>query len=408
MSSRLRFKLFSLIIFLAVIFTSCENNDELPNVNAPATYSFERGGQNSVAFSGQTTRIKMGEELNSALLGFDNTTEALLLEMFRNETAEGGDANPYTNAQLNDATKSIKSKIAASRDLFFTNNSESAEIKADFEFWISGQVNEIFPARNQVATAGVAGQLADGTSTRYVNAKGLEYNQAVIKSMIGALMLDQMINNYLSPAVLDEGTNREDNDQGTVVDGTSYTTMEHKWDEAYGYLFGNALNTEAPLGELGNSDSFLNKYLGRVEGDEDFAGIAQEVFDALKLGRAAIVAGEYEVRDQQADIIREKMSELIGIRAVYYLQQGKAALENEQFGTAFHDLSEGFGFIYSLRFTHNNDLGESYFSREEVDALIADLYGSTNGFWDLDPQTLEDMSNTIADKFEFTLEEAGS
>ena len=38
--------------------------------------------------------------------------------------------------------------------------------------------------------------------------------------------------------------------------------------------------------------------------------IAQEIFDAFKLGRAAIVAKDYEVRDQQADIIKEKVLQI--------------------------------------------------------------------------------------------------
>lgn len=396
------------VLFLVLALFSCDDNEGLPEVNAPSTYTFERNGQSTVSFSGQTTRIKMAEELGSAFLDFDNTTEALLLEMFRNDNGQGGDVNPFQDADLNAATKRIKSKVAASQDLFATNATESAEIKAQFETWISGQINEIYPNRNQLATAGNAGQLADGTSTRYVNAKGLEYNQAFTKSLISALMLDQMVNNYLSTAVLDDGSNQENNSQGVLEDGKNYTTMEHKWDEAYGYLFGNASNQADPLTELGSADGYLNKYLGRVEGDDDFAGIAQDVFNALTLGRAAIVAQQYDVRDAQAAIIKQKLSEIIAIRAVYYLQQGKIALENEQYGTAFHDLSEGFGFVYGLRFTHNSLSGTSFFSRSEVDQMIDDLYASANGFWDLDAATLDAISASIANKFDFTVAQAGN
>jgi hypothetical protein len=79
--------------------------------------------------------------------------------------------------------------------------------------------------------------------------------------------------------------------------------MEHKWDEALGYLYGLEEDETAP--ELG-VDSFLNKYLDKVEGDSDFAGIADEIYDAFKLGRAAIVAKNYTVRDEQVEILREK------------------------------------------------------------------------------------------------------
>ena len=398
---------------LTVILTvaACSDSDDtVPTVEAPATYTFERNGQSTVSFSGQTTRIQMATELVSAMKDIDNSTEALLLEMFRNETANGGDANPFSNADLNASTKSVRSKTGASKDYFFTNATEAAQIKADFEGWISAQVSEVFPAENQIATPGNPGQLADGSSTRYVNGKGLEYDQAVNKGLIGALMLDQMLNNYLSVSVLDEADNRANNDNEVLVEGKMYTTMEHKWDEAYGYLFGTAANAADPVATIGSSDAFLNKYLGRVEGDPDFAGIAQEVYDALKLGRAAIVAGEYEVRDAQAAIVRQKLSEVIAIRAIYYLQQGKNALAQDPpaYGTAFHDLSEGFGFLYSLRFTRQPQGDMPYFTKAEVDGFIQAVYGSTNGFWDVDATTLDNVSGQIAAKFDFTVAQAGN
>ena len=396
------------IVASLVTFTGCGDDDPTPSVEAPATYSFTRNGQSTVAFSGQTTRIQMAEELISAMKDFSVSAETML-EMYRNDDGMGGDVNPFSSADLNSATKSIKSKVAASRDFFSTNTTEGAEIKADFESWINAQVSEVFPNEQTLASAGVAGQIADGSSVRYVNAKGLEYNQAVNKGLIGALMLDQALNNYLGTAVLDEADNRTNNDNDVVADGQNYTTMEHKWDEAYGYLYGTSANTAEPNATIGADDSFLNKYIGRVEGDPDFSGIADDILNAFKLGRAAIVAKQYDVRDDQAAVIREKLSEVIAIRAVYYLQQGKIGLEasTPDYGAAFHDLSEGFGFIYSLRFTRNA-VGSSYFSKTEVDGLIDQLMSANNGLWDVTPATLDAMSNTIAAKFSFTVDQAGS
>ena len=140
--------------------------------------------------------------------------------------------------------------------------------------------------------------------------------------------------------------------------------MEHKWDEAYGYVYGASVDPANPNATIGDDDSFLNKYVGRVEDDADFTGIADDIYDAFKLGRAAIVAKNYTVRDEQAAILREKISQVIAIRAVYYLQQGKASLEagTVDYASAFHDLSEGFGFVYSLQFTRNSDSTAPYLS----------------------------------------------
>ncbi|ARV12851.1 DUF4856 domain-containing protein [Gilvibacter sp. SZ-19] len=401
----------NLILAATVLFASCSDDDNTEpivdnggvDIEAPLTYSFDRDGATTVAFDGQTTRIRMAEEVVEALLDFDNATAESLSAMYNHQEGESN----FQDAALNASGKNLSSKTAASRDYFFANTAESAAIRAAFESYLEKQVTEVFPGELQAAEPGVAGQLADGSATRWVAPNGLEYNQLWIKGLIGALMTDQMINNYLSPAVLDEADNIENNDNEVVEDGKNYTTMEHKWDEAYGYLFGNSPSASNPLATLGDDDSFLNKYLGRVENDTDFAGIAQELFDAFKLGRAAIVGKNYQLRDEQAAIIQERISEIIAIRAVYYLEQGRLALEQENYGTAFHDLSEGYGFIYSLRFTRNTVTGAPYFNRTEVDAMLAQLMEQgPNGLWDVTPAILSDLAETIAAKFSFTVAQA--
>jgi len=394
-------------VITALLLGSCTSeNEDVSEIVNPTNYEFSRDGLSTISFSGQTARIGMASELIAAMKDFATTQESLL-EMFSNQTANGEDANPFANPALNESTKSVKSKVAASNDFFSSNTVESAEIKADIESWITAQVTEVFPNENELASAGVAGQIADGSSVRYVSAGGLEYNQAVNKSLMGALMVDQILNNYLSTAVLDAGQNIEDNNNEVVEDDKPYTTMEHKWDEAYGYLFGAADVSHAdPLSTVGG-DKFLYKYLSSVDEDSDFSGIADDVFEALKLGRAAIVAKEYEVRDDQINLLRQKISEVIAIKAVYYLQQGKLAIEYNNYGSAFHSLSEGFGFVYSLRFLREANSAEAYFSRSEVEGFIHQLTVE-NGFWDISSSTLDAISEEIASKFDFTVDQAGS
>jgi len=378
------------------------------NIETPETYSFSRDGASTISFTGQTTRIAMAGELISAMQDFDETEEGLK-EMFANEAADGSDVNPWSDDDLNASTKSIKSKVAASEDLFASNTALSAKIRSDFETWIAGQVDEVFPNQMELAEAGKAGQIADGSSVRYVNALGLEYNQAVNKGLIGALMLDQIVNNYLSTSVLDAASNRDDNEMGVTAEAKPYTTMEHKWDEAYGYLFGGASSAAEPLMTLGGDDAFLNKYVSRVNDDPDFATIGQDIFDAFKLGRAAIVAKNYTVRDEQASILRALLSKVIGVRAVYYLQQGKNALPagGRDYGATFHDLSEGYGFVYSLQFTREPDGSSPYFSSSEVDDFLSQLLAG-NGFWEVTPEILDQMSEEIASRFDFTVAQAGN
>ncbi|MFB0904422.1 MAG: DUF4856 domain-containing protein [Nonlabens sp.] len=402
----MKFTKISFLVLTAVFaatFTSCDNDDEASitnNVIAPATYSFERNSESSVAYSGQTTRIKMADELAAALKD-DSLNEVSIDAMFAH--VEG--ANNFSDASLNASDKSARSKVAASTDFFAANSTDATAIKSEFDGFIAAQANDVFPFWNNTATAGVAGQLqeAGGGSVRYMCPTGVDYDHAFVNGLIGTLMVDQMLNNYLSTAVLDAGDYRVDNDNDLVATGKPYTDMEHKWDEAFGYLYGAEVDATSPVL---NVDQYLNKYLNRVESSPNFNGIAATIYDAFKLGRAAIVAKNYDVRDQQADIIKEEVSNIIGIRAVYYLQVAQNFLAADK-ATAFHDLSEGYGFIYSLQFTRKAGTDQPYFSKSEVDAYLSELM-TGNGFWDVTPATLNRISDEISARFEFTTEQAGS
>jgi hypothetical protein len=397
----------SFIALSTMLLTSCSSDDDTvmegqqeQQVVAPANYTFVRAGNSSVSYGGQSKRIAMAEELISAMK--DNTkTEVQLDGMFAH--IEG--ANDFSDPDLNASDKSVRSKTAASQDYFSANSTDATAIKEEFDGWIASQVNDVFPNWDNTATPGVAGQLQEGGggSTRYITGKGLELNQALAKSLIGGLMGDQMLNNYLGTAVLDAGENRANNDNDVLDEGKDYTTMEHKWDEAFGYLYGAEEKADSPLL---NVDSFMSKYLSRVEGDTDFAGIADKIYDAFKLGRAAIVAKNYTIRDEQAQIIREEISKVIAVRSVYYLQQGKANLEIDS-ASAFHDLSEGFGFVYSLQFTRIPGTTSPYFTKSQVDGFISQLMDG-NGFWDVSSATLDSISSEIAAEFGFTVAQAGS
>ena len=396
-------KLSLILTITSLFFMSCDS-DKDPIVDpepteAPADYSFLRNGATTVFYSGQSTRIAMGQEFVSALK--DETKTELQLDAMFNHQAGGTD---FSDASLNASSKNIRSKTAASTDLFSANTTDATAIKNQFDAWIAEQVSDVFPNWSADASAGSAGKIqeAGGGSTRYVNGKGIEINQAINKGLIGGLMADQMLNNYLGSAVLDAGTNTADNDAGILADGKNYTTMEHKWDEGFGYLYGADDQEDPTLG----ADSFLNKYLARVEGDTDFQGIAATIYDAFKLGRAAIVNKDYLTRDAQVDIIRENVSKIIAIRAVYYLQQGKANLGTD-WGSAFHDLSEGFGFVYSLQFTRKPGTPSAYFSTSEVNGFISTLT-SGNGLWDITADQLDTMSDTIAARFGISVAQAGS
>ncbi|MEM9078114.1 MAG: DUF4856 domain-containing protein [Bacteroidota bacterium] len=378
-------------------------------VEIPATYVFERNGESTVSFSGQTTRLLMASEILGMLR--DNTsTEDEIDAAFAH--MEG--AADFSDADLNASDKQVRNKTAGS--FIFTNfipSQVASAVKGDFDGYITEQVTEVFPFWNQVATEGNAGQLPDGSSTRFVNARGLELDQAFIKGLTGAFVSDQILNNYTDPGQLAQF--EADNDNEVIVDGQNYTDMEHDWDEAYGYFFGVAADGEDPVAALlaggdpssfsSGSDEFLYKYVDNVEAN--FEGTAAAIFDAYKAGRTAIINKDYAERDAQADILREQIAILVAVRAIHYLKGGASGLGGAQLGGAFHDLSEAYGFIYSLQFLRSpgTDLN-FYFSSGEVQGYLDTIYNDpTNGFWGVTEDNLNSVAEAIAAKFSFTAAE---
>ncbi|MCB0736843.1 MAG: DUF4856 domain-containing protein [Bacteroidetes bacterium] len=373
---------------LAFVF-SCQPDDPQPSpeYTIPTSYSFERNGESSVDFKGQTDRLLMFKELTSYAKDQANwpITEGILENMFANENS------PFANKDLNTSTKNLRSKTAASVDYFSTNSVEQFEIIQLLYNWLSS-LTEISNLGSEIATLGNAG-LAD--SKRLVDHNGLEYVQLFEKGLMGACLMDQVLNNYLSVNKLDAGGLRSQQEELVLEDGTNYTSMEHYWDEAYGYIFG------------ADGGYFWDSYLGQVDEDEDFAGIYNEIKTAFITGRAAIENADWEKRDAQIDIIRASLSKVCAIRAVHYLKEGKEKLA-PNVDQAFHPLSEGYGFIYSLRFTQNPETNQPYFSKAEVDEMLSKLTKGTSGFWDADylDTILLELAIQIANEFDFTVDEA--
>ena len=61
------------------------------------------------------------------------------------------------------------------------------------------------------------------------------------------------------------------------------------------------MDFESPIDYEG--DAFLFKYITRVNGDVDFAGIQEQIFKAFKIGRAALVAQDYDALNDAITVI---------------------------------------------------------------------------------------------------------
>ena len=344
-------------VFLLGFLVSCSDDDDnnvVVDPIAPTTYTFEReidGAMvSTVSYSGQTTRLMQADELYDALNsknpdGSPRTfTEQELDLMF------GGDSNGsggFADPALNSTSKIIRSKTSA-----YANTATNLAV---FDGWLAEFANDVAPNLDGTASDGFAGMF-DGYQ---LNAAGQELDQLFFKSLIGAFALDQIVNNYITPSQLDSGTRRDENTAGTLEDGDPYTTMEHKWDEGFGYLYGQVADVESNFGlpaEGEDTGNLLMKYFKKVEENYE-PGIAETVYNAFIAGRHAITIADYDARDAAASTIKTELSKVIGYYAKHYLNDYITKAGSGNISGAHHSLSEGYGFIFSLQFT--NDGGDS-------------------------------------------------
>ena len=384
-----------LLLLLTVAFVSCDDDDTVVTMpepwTAPETYTFERDGVSTISFGGQTTRLSQSNELYDALNSTDATVESLTL-MFAG--GSDGKSAGFTDTSLNDTSKLIRSKTSASAI------AGSSAVKELFDNWIAEYVTDVIP-NVKTATDASVGQA--GIYGKYAfNAKGHEIDQLFFKGLIGAFTLDQIINNYIDAAYLE--SYKADNDAG-VISGSSapYTTMEHKWDEGFGYLYGHvndgvaedlALAGTTPSG----SGNLLMKYFKKVnDSDSKDPKIALDVYNAFIMGRAAIVNKDYTVMEAQSTILKQKLSTVIGHYALNYLS-GAIADIGTNVGDArldaFHGLSEGYGFILSLQFT-NDGSDSPYFTKAEVDTYLTQI----DNFYTVETATLQTIHDEIKSRF---------
>lgn len=406
----LNLKSYLYIASIAILFSSCSKEDDVQyitetitetvvqyetetitvevqvpivttvQVEIPYSYEFARAGKSTVSYSGQTSRLNMADELYAAL-NTNTFTKAQMLEMFNEGTG-------FADATLNSSGKKMGNKTAGSP-------LASATVKPLFDAMITDFADNVIPNWATDAANGQAGVLTDATRTIHVNAKGHEIDQTFIKGIIGAMNVDQIINNYITPYQLDSGTRTSDNDNNTLSSGKDYTDMEHKWDEGFGYLYGqeaDATRLDLGVSPTGNGTT-LNKYFKKINTSNQ-AGIGIKVFDAFRKGRAFIVAKQYDKRDQQAKIIKEELSKVIAYKAVDYINGYMSKIEAGNKADAFHALSEAYGFVMSLQFT-NDGTDSAYFSNSEVNGFLTLM----DNFWTVQNSDLESIRDQVKAKF---------
>jgi hypothetical protein len=327
-------------------------------VEAPETYAFTYDGVSTVAYDGQAARLATAGSVYNVLNANSMTT--------------------ITRAELDIIIDNTNSKL-------ITKTAENSDNRAVVIDHLNGILdtycaNSAAYDLGTVASAGTAG-LYDGYQ---LDANGWEADQQFAKMLIGSLCLEQVNYDYLTKM----GDDATDN-----IDRDVYTQREHYYDEAFGYVYGMDADISTPAVDeiTGNKYNFLGKYLSKHDGlSYSMVDYRQRAYDAFKMGRQAVVDNCTDELDRQIAIINSSLSKVVAWHAQSYLTSAASAIGTADF---HHDVSEAWGFVYSLQFTKVN--GAPLFSHSEVISMISTLEAGTNGAWDLDATTLNNMAASI-------------
>jgi len=329
---------------------SCSKDDN-PGISVkpytvPSTYAFS-----NVNYTNASRRVKMTVEIDSYLKTANTGSAVVPLDQAKVNNMFANTNAPFTDPLLN--TSGINTK----------------DVTADYALFKSYADSVLIFNTGAAAVPGTGGFIARGSNKIIVGPRGLEYEQAFLKGVMGSLYFKQAVT--LLTAV-------------KSISATDTAAAQAKWDEAFGYLAVPANYDSSKTYSNTDADRPLlwGGYLAERGKPIQAGGI---IFSAFLKGRAAIGAYDVAVRDAQVDIILSKWEQLAAIAALNYVTAPTASSAAGNYGTQLHALGEGFGFVAALKYRPaNSKLTAANYST--LDAIIhKDFYTllSQPGYTDL-------------------------
>jgi len=354
-----------------------ETNPDKSDLSIPTTYSFESSlneGEESVTYTGQTKRHILINDLTAAIrsLSDDATRDvAADLNFFFRFDGSSSDTVNY-NYSISGETITpgpTYGDISSGKDLIGKIAGEDpALIDDEFFGWSEGLdatptpvelVDYFFSQIDAMATDESTEQitLTGGNSVAidkvYISNKGHDYAQLVQKFLLGAVAYSQGTADYFKTDFSADNTTPD-------ASGAPYTTLQHKWDEAFGY-FGAARNyndfsDDEIAGEDGRPE-FANGYndangngivdfhsevnLGnssncakRDRKATDATNFTKETFDAFLTGRAMLNSGKTLTADELTDLQQAALTasttweKCIAATVVHYINKVIVDMDN--------------------------------------------------------------------------------
>jgi len=336
--------------------------------SSPTTYNFTRNNEPTVSYSGQNERLDQVVAIKNYLKEGDAGTQMSAVVLNAAYSNEGGNGNGFFEFS---STKQL-------RDKTFLPDLDNRFMEALFED------AEAASTSGQAAGNGVAGLIVRENSgnTVLVNAAGREYTQLIEKGLMGTVMYNQIYNTYFSDLRI--GNDVENTE---LVEGKNYTSMEHHWDEAFGYWNPPLDFSSYWPSNRGSEDRFWSHYSNTVD---PYLGTNDQIMLAFLNGRTAIVNNDLDGKNIQRDILFEKLELVSAAVAIHYINDALEALNENKIGEAFHVMSEAWAFVNALKYSPNRKI-----SIEDIIKIQETDLGSDGNFWNVSPAGLNTAKSTL-------------
>ena len=300
-------------------------------IDMPTAYVFDsrfNDGESSVAYSGQTVRNLLLQDLkifidNLGKEGAESATVDDLLQFYAYD--DGLNLESLTTGGDMPVVENRYSSISTGKNL-------SGKISSEVVIGYGKTADELVREWFEIIAANSQDADKLGTPAVYTDDNGVDLTQMINKVLIGAVPYYQATGVYLGGLLEDEN--------GSPVEGKSYTEMEHHWDEAFGY-FGAArdysrYSDDQLAGGVGdytfdsNGDGqidFKSEYnfgLSRNAGKRDKGGsgvnLSGDIFAAFLAGRTLIVnqGSESDIAAQR-ELAANGMEKVIAATVVHYI-----------------------------------------------------------------------------------------
>lgn len=428
------------------VLTGCNDDGDNGNegggeLEVPETYSFESAfveGESSVAFSGQVFRHILIAELNSYIGGMtaaidggsiSDPDRASLMAGFEryllfDSSVDGEAALELTTdpATLQD----IHNDVSSDKDLIgkLAGNDATTDhrnwTEGGFAGWSDASIADeggsietpeglIYAFLNQIA-ANAADRINSEPATDpltgddlpvTVTETGLDLAQLTQKFLLGAIAFSQGVDDYLDDDVEGKGLLSPNTRNGDAT----YSTLEHQWDEGFGYFgasiyYGDFSDDQLAGGDTNYRDidedgsiDLLSEYnfghstnaakrdrgVAEINGGTDFT---QDAWDAFRSGRAlirqALLDGDGELSESELNELRGYRDDAvaawegaIAATVVHYINDTIEVLEQED--PSFLELAKVFsemkGFALGLQFNRNSPILDDF---DELHTLMGD------------------------------------